>query len=1243
MSDTDSSDIPANLQPYFIEISQRLLSGHAAVMVGSGFSRNASPDFPSWHQLGDSFYNFLHGKTPDPNTRYLDVPTLAHQVEAALGRPALDRFLRDTIPDLASDPSPFHVRLLELPWTDVFTTNYDTLLERARSSVSSRTYEIVTKPEDLGHSRKPRIIKLHGSFPSVRPFIVTDEDYRLYPDKFSPFLNTVRQALLENTLCLIGFSGDDPNFLRWIGWIRDKLGHTNAPKMYLIGVLGLSRSQKTLLERRNIIPLDLSDFPSVNDDHCKGLERLFSYLEATSLEDSMGWPIDADNQPSPDQDSQPSALVQTWKQQRLSYPGWVIVPEDRRRDLWLRTSQLAHDLPVFKDPSDLSDLEFCFELNWRMEMCLCPLFDTQVQIIESTLDRYLQFAEIDKSFALQFPSAAILGAHGLTREDVTNMMHHLLLALMRYYREEGFSEKWTNMHKRLEKIDAPLSPDHTARFHYERSLFALFALDLPELKTRLSEWPDNPSLAFWSAKKAGLLAEIGQLDKARNLLERALETIRSRLNLVPTTTEYSLVAQESFVMLLLSCAQRPWFVASSDGESHDDVLRKKFSERWHALRQYKCDPWHELEVFERALDRPRSDTSPVIVRPTFDIGHQVRTHRHFTWDTEALTAYNFLRFCEEVGLPFRTPGRIVATKSAKGALLRIANYSQAWSAITLLRVNDESAVDLVLDRSALAGMDTAQVESLAELYLNALNLASQDIGVGDRFRDFNFGIVLASVVPQILSRLCSRCSDRVRDSLFEFLLYIYHSKQRSNYRGVRQLFKRLLESCSAAKRTTLIPKLLEFPILPDLKAIEKREYVNPFELVNIVRDPGAGKLPIDDQSWSRLIEHASSRNPNSRRWALITLKVLCQIECLSTREEQVFGKILWEKVDEDGFPADTGIPYRYEFLNLPYPSTFDPVTLFKKHIQKHRFPKQVDATTVRIGKPMNFCVEIREASKVLQWSSNEAVSLIHRLLKWWDTDKSQLSLTDNAGPYGSVSDEFRRRFAYLVDTLSVLVRNEPSAPEGSEIRDNLKYVIDEFAEHGVSALRLEASSLHLFPERRVRIRQRIEGGIVSSDLDAVKDALCAVSVLAKRLDVDVQSAGKKELVRLVDLTSQILRWRHRPGLSMAIGTIDHVVGTLPWLLSEEVEMSVLFGLERLSSETAYAYSKPLRSETHDEIEISTKLLLRRCAAGLAFTLYNHYDAQGKSIPRVIKEWQGICESDGEFAEIRNEWRGQSGN
>ena len=68
--------------------------------------------------------------------------------------------------------------------------------------------------------------------------ICTEEDYRTYPKKFAPFVNTVQQAMMETVFCLSRvFTGDDPNFLQWSGWVRDNLGVLLAPKIYLAGWL----------------------------------------------------------------------------------------------------------------------------------------------------------------------------------------------------------------------------------------------------------------------------------------------------------------------------------------------------------------------------------------------------------------------------------------------------------------------------------------------------------------------------------------------------------------------------------------------------------------------------------------------------------------------------------------------------------------------------------------------------------------------------------------------------------------------------------------------------------------------------------------------------------------------------------------------------------------------------------------------------------------------------------------------
>ena len=63
--------------------------------------------------------------------------------------------------------------------------------------------------------------------------------------------------------CLIGFSGDDPNFIKWSGWVRDNLG-ASAPKIYLAGWLNLSPHRRRMLEEHNVSSIDLAQHPKAN-------------------------------------------------------------------------------------------------------------------------------------------------------------------------------------------------------------------------------------------------------------------------------------------------------------------------------------------------------------------------------------------------------------------------------------------------------------------------------------------------------------------------------------------------------------------------------------------------------------------------------------------------------------------------------------------------------------------------------------------------------------------------------------------------------------------------------------------------------------------------------------------------------------------------------------------------------------------------------------------------------------------
>ena len=1241
MTEPSTRQIPDELRPYLDMIADRLLSGHAAVMVGAGFSKNtASPGsgsgFPDWSRLGDRFYKRLHGRPPGPNEKYLQVPALAHQVESAFGRPALDQMLRDAIPDLQHEPSSLHVALLELPWSDVFTTNYDTLLDRTRRSVISQRYDLVLKPDDLGHSNRPRIVKLHGSLPSECPFIITDEDYRRYPHDFAPFVNAVRQALLENTLCLIGFSGDDPNFLQWIGWLRDNLGH-RTPKMYLVGLLNLSPSQKTLLEYRNVIPVDMSLCPGIRGDHYQALQRFLSYLQFRRAGDSqLAWPDRGNHEPAPDSAKEPGKLVELWKAQRCRYPGWVVLPEDLRLSFWLETSYWAQELPAADALSAGLDLEFAFELTWRSERCLCPIVDNQATFLEATVDRYWPARDSGTSLELFSLDGTDLQTRGLTLDDLRRKCHYLLLSLMRYYREEGLSAKWDEACNRIQAVLPTVSPELTAQFHYERALFALFALNLRQLKNRLAEWPSNDALPFWEAKKASLFAEIGQVNEAKHILKQSLDRIREKLNLTPPKVDYTLVSQESFVMYLLHAVHQQSLFAASD-ESNTQTQRREFRERWHVLKQYKCDPWQEIETFEHKLERPPATTADVTERPAFDIGRSIQTHHLGDWNKEALTAYNFLRFMEDAGLPFRVPGCVIATKSAAGTLTRIADYSSYWALATLVRIDDAKAVDEIFDRPSLARMKTPAVDSLIERYLESLRVAASDIETGDRWHDQNFGTLLAGVLPEILSRLCCKCSSAARDKLLDWLLEVYRSEHRSNYQGTGNLVRRLLDSSPSSERVAMIPKLLKFPILTDLDVIERREYQNPFDFLDLSKDLKVNDAAVHDMRLDVFFNGASSDSPAARKWAVSTLGTLYQAGLLDQAASRQFGSALWSQLDKDRLPSGTNY-YRFSFLSLPRPEGVDPVESFVRYVRGARFPAQESQTHTTIGfgrgDGVALCRDICAARDV-QWSKDDVCSIVHRLVQWWDADKAHWAPVWDKEPSSSIAAELGKRLSDLVRTLAAIVLRSPDSVDDEDTRSSVTRVAEECGAYRVPALQLEMACAYVFASSRNQVLRRVVDAMASSRTTAVIDALEVVDMVSRH---GASESDNGDLMQLLRAAGQMIRWRRKTALWATLNAVGDVVNKHPWTFVDDVESYVLAGLGHLVIETSVGGKNGVGiDENRDPQGVSRKLVVRRAAAKLAHGLFEHYRARGGATPETVEAWEKVCRSDSEFLEIKNEW------
>ncbi|MBU2887358.1 SIR2 family protein [Gilvimarinus agarilyticus] len=1304
MSATEAN-VPDSIRPYLNEIAERLWVERAVVMVGAGFSKNAGNEFPDWTQLGDLFYQKNHGVKPDSTEqKYLNVLRLAEELQAGIGRPALENLLRASIPDLDVEPSDLHVELLKLPWADVFTTNYDTLLERASAKVVTRRYEPVINKEDIPYAVKPRIVKLHGSFPSERPFIITEEDYRRYPNDFAPFVNTVQQALLENTFCLIGFSGDDPNFLRWIGWIRDNLGKDKTQKIYLVGVFDLSPARLQLLAQRGIVVVDLSCCEGVEKhDHKKALERFFGYMQSNKP-DVLDWPYNPQMMsPSRDADcKEVRKITEEWQRQRQAYPGWLILPNKNRENLWVFTSAWVDCLPDTEKSAPGLDLQYAFELIWRLERCLLPVFDKLAELCEKLLEKYWPFQNENPPTNYQIHPGKEKYQE-LPWNDLRQAWLAIAVAMLRFYREEGCLDKWQKSENQLNipSLSDHLSAEQREFLHYEGFLFSLFTLDLPNAKQRLENWQPNETQPYWMAKRAAAFAELGLLNKMDDQIRLSLvETRKRRKNYARcfsiSNEAYQMVLfryisdvnlwsvektatpeeveqikkvfldkwkrnkqvseskrQASYIAKLkpqetFSTASKDWECLVKNREDdrklewdkylrniRDDQRKRELQQqnaRWDELKAFRCDPWNELKLYELKLDRPSVQRKTLTEKREFDIGRISRIHHFHGTDQEALSAYSFLRFCEEVGLP----GYTMLTKTALVSLQCISNYSLFWAIATLFRLGSGDArdIDSLFSRESVYKFSADKADQLIQNYLDALNRNRDEIQGGGTFRNINYAVRLAQFLPEVISRLCCKCSDKTKGRVLDFVAGLYASSYKANYGNVKNLTKRLISSMSQVEQYRLVPGLLKIPFPEGLDPYIEGEYLNPFSLLEINQKPeGAPAVNIQSRLVDDLFRQAALNDPARRRWVITSLVTLYDLQLLDDEQISKLAEVLWRETDQYGLPDGTNF-YKFAFLIFPYPENVDPAQLFKNYVMSMPFPIQKDkqGRGVHItGGDIHIVREILGANSNdgSIWTAEDAIDILQRLLEWWDADKERLKEKENVPKrLFSTEDEFRVRFSRLLELLAEVVGPKLRTDLSVEIKMSLRRLLKEVREYGLPGITAEATCLHIYPDQKTEVYNRINEALISDQSDLKKDGLNAISKIiidGNEADVNSLDANPTSMLR------QYLTWCSINSISLALWVIARILKNSPNSISDGLKTAVQRRLDRLLTDTEY---------DRDNLYLSfdEKLEVRRVSSNVAAELWKYYNSRSLSVPEAVEKWRQLSLSPDEFSEIRNPWK-----
>ena len=854
--------------------------GQASVMIGSGFSRNArknrpdAPDIPLLPDLADALSKDLSASREEPECE-VDAQELAQEYERVFGRARLHQLLIDSVRDEDFGPGEPHLRLLKLPWRDVFTTNWDTLLEQCRR-VSERSYTLVSSPTQLPLCAPPRIVKLHGSLGGTFPLIVTKEDYESYPEKFAPFVNTVHQAMMETVFLLLGFSGEDPNFRRWIGWVGKYLGES-APRIYLAGWLGLSQLGRKELLGMNIRPIDLAEHPKAEEweesrKHVDALEWLLisleqgrpysedgqSHLEPNRLSGRADFhplqsvanaPEREPREPAPGEPHEPAYLdkvrdvVRVWGNNRESCPSWLVMPFEEAQEVRAYTDHWQP--PILAALPNLADgaerLGALGELVWRREALLDPLLeDEDEEDLKTALIGVL--AEVDCISRL---------VGGKERKDldwrpVRGQWRTLAAALLTEARFAYDRERFEHWIEQL----APFmeeDEDLVERVEHEKCLWALNQQDYPQLNDQVGQWNPRAPDPAWLLRKAAMLAELGRHQEARELALGVLETVRAWSD-GPASLDS--VSREAWALRLAH-------VTDEDREDPISKLREVES-RYRELAQYRCDPTAELRAHERAV----VGSLPVEKQRPFDLGRTTGEGLSFSNvpHNRALAALRAIRFVELVGSPGAFSGELLGR--AAEALLP---YSPEWASALTVRCADGGAdrrFSRALSRWRIAFMEPELDRSLAESQRRTIEYALEQMERStSAVQTWWLWSQRLEVAMEALSRFVLRLKPEEVESVLQLARALYcdpriHS--RIQYcTPLAHLLRRSWEALPGSLQTQHALDLLRLPIVDvdDFSVANENHFTDPGYIIddaNSVRDsPAPARSEASESAWGR--------------------------------------------------------------------------------------------------------------------------------------------------------------------------------------------------------------------------------------------------------------------------------------------------------------------------------------------------------------------------------------------------------
>ena len=1045
-----------------------------------------------------------------------------------------------------------------------------------------------------------------------------------------------QQAMMETVFCLIGFSGDDPNFLHWSGWVRDNMGES-APKIYLAGWLDLSNHRRRLLEERNVVPIDLARHPNASKwpehlRHRYATDWVLYTLECGRPYDITEWPSPLSEQsidssipdyllpvtrvdsakpkkeleplPRPLPDDwlkQTERVIDVWTHNRKVYPGWLSIPSSVFRSFNGHTDEWERlILRALPDLAPRRRLNAIRELVWRRELSLVPISSDLESAASDTLQQF------------DCSGRTIDGVADTTVrwDEIREAWRHVALALVTSARHDY---KQTLFDQRIEAL-SPFradDPDVAQRIHHERCLWAIYSVDFQTLEGLLEKWQTANTDPIWMLRKAAILVETNRVDDAIQLFEKAFSQIRQ----IPDDDRSVAGTSRESWALFWALAHEMYSFWENKTESPS---LSQFHRRWRELASRKCDAWEEKRVLSNFISGQGKKSKP----PVFDLdvrrgpGFHFSDEQHRRWTA----ARRAIRLSEVAGLPPSMASDILTI--AADELAEIEPEMAVRLVLRTVHSDQNKTLQCVLSRVRVATMLQDSADHLVDLCEGVIQYAlprlrSPGASVGTISWVERLGVAL-----EVTSRLVLRLNPEQAENVFDRAMNYYGDDRF----GHQMLLKRSWESLLPDQQTRRILDLLSTPIVGldgFMVSMVASDISSPDPGCFLKEDsPIPDRTADTDEKWKRVV-HLAIRGlhagKETRKQAAHRITLVALWGRLTESESIEVAQALWKSRHVGGtcLPSETGLVYDAVFLDLPEPESGLAERCFhKKWLDVGNFPQGDEENLSEVLRQVGYAIPwLKHRKRSLRLTKDEIDYLAEIVERWAD-----IPVPRRRTPTLEYHLNFTRHA--IIGLRRIL--SEIPLPDSTV--KNLYGKVPDLNESEAPGFTLLAGIVGALPDRLDEIVQSMRVGLVSDQSILAEDAAWGLFHWMKASN-DSETPCPKPPIDLVREIGMIIASRRNISLDVALQITK-------WIFdegSEEQKTAVsglaLQGLDYLSEDLRY-------DRRHERDEDSIPSLRRHCVQ-LAVSMAKRGFEEEPAVSRWLKDAENDPMPEVQYANVHH--------